>query len=163
MGQNVTETIPLILPRSLFDGDVYDPIQGLIHQINHMMQEGFGQDTLPDDLLDLYLLDYLVAQVKNGGFSQFIHNSHGNLATNLTRALSAARPLEQDALEQIIQDCEDWVRANPAEAAQQDGFDTRADALEPLDSRLYSLVFSTADLCAYLKALPQRLRRMAWP
>ncbi|PIE12938.1 MAG: hypothetical protein CSA70_08260 [Rhodobacterales bacterium] len=57
------------------------------------MQGGFGPDTLPRNPSALYHLDYLDAQARNGGFSQFIGNSGNLIEQNFDLALEGAEHL----------------------------------------------------------------------
>jgi hypothetical protein len=159
--------LPLVLPEEMFDAEIYDPVSAHVGFVNKLYNAGFSPDTLRDEFADLYLLDYYDAQVRNGGHSQFIHNSPDQLHDNLKRAKAATDRLDLPEMGALIDECTAFVRDNPQEAEAQDGFSTRAEALDPLDSRLYALKFDEPGLQAFLDRQPEdlatRLRQKLFP
>ena len=148
-------TLPLILPDTVLDGDIFDPLALFVSYVNQLLAGGYTPATLPPDFAALYRVDYYNAQVRNGGHSQFIHNSGDALEDNLAAAARGAALLELPALETVIADCAAWCRANPEEAARQTGFDVRAEALDPLDQRLYGGKMTDEALAALIADQPQ--------
>jgi hypothetical protein len=60
---------------SLESDDPYDIVWSNIRFINALLEEHFTHDELSQDALRSYYVDYYLAQVNNGGFSQFAYNS----------------------------------------------------------------------------------------
>lgn len=88
--------------------------------------------------MQAYHADFYLAQVNNGGHSQFIGNTGvAMLPTTSGDALAGLKAMGASAQHQILQEMMDWVQANPGEAALQDGSETRAAALNALDTRFY--------------------------
>lgn len=53
----------------------YDIIHSNIDYVNALFNEYFYKNEVSDDALKSYYVDYYLAQVNNGGFSQFVYNS----------------------------------------------------------------------------------------
>ncbi|MGP6087207.1 DMP19 family protein [Antarctobacter jejuensis] len=151
--------LPLLLADGVFNQSITGPAQALVEHVNALFGGGYTADTLRDDFADFYCLDHYVGQVNNGGHSQFVHNSHEHLMTNLERAGRAALRLDLPELAETIGACADWCRANPEEAARQTGFDVRADALNALDEKFAGLRMSDDELRALLAQQPASLRQ----
>lgn len=72
----------IIVPESLVKGDAYDLMHAVITFVNKTIQEsGFAREEIPAEALIAYHVDYYLAQVNNGGHSQFGANSGCNEAT----------------------------------------------------------------------------------
>jgi len=126
------------------DRAVYGPISEFVDYINFLGDHGVLEENMPPEWYDLYALDFYVAQVKNGGNSQFIHNARHLLFMQLDRAKRAAGMLGLPELVAMIDSCRAWCEANPRARARQDGFENSADALEALDDRLFAYKFEKA-------------------
>lgn len=150
--------IPLILSKSEFEGDIYNPVMAVVNYISGLYRAGYTPETIHPDYADFYLLDFYSAQVRNGGHSQYIHNCHEHLHYNLERAISGAKKIGTLELATVIENCAAWCKGHPDEAARQTGFDVRASALDKLDSDFYSHEFSDQELETLLKNLPSDLR-----
>nr|WP_249815198.1 MULTISPECIES: DUF4375 domain-containing protein [unclassified Bradyrhizobium] len=88
--------------------------------------------------MQAYHADYYLAQVNNGGHSQFIGNTGVEmLPTTSGDALAGLKAMGASAQHQILQEMIAWVGEHPAEAALQNGFENRAAALNALDLRFY--------------------------
>jgi hypothetical protein len=75
------------LRRSRFETSVpEDAVLELVQAINQLVTQLWRFDELPEPLLAIYQADFYVAQVRNGGHSQFLHN-----ARNLERVAALAR------------------------------------------------------------------------
>lgn len=76
------ESIPLhavVVSRESFESDdPYDLVDANIGFINALFEEFLRADEVPEDGLRSYYVDYYLAQVENGGFSQFVYNSAWN-------------------------------------------------------------------------------------
>ena len=154
---NQPKNLPLILGDTLFDSTIYNPISGLVGYVNALFQGGFSHDNINQDFADLYLLDFHQAQVRNGGHSQFIHNSHENLDTNLSGAIRGAQTIGLPELADILSKCAKWCRDNPEAAKHQNGFPIRALELDALDQEVCNLTFDPADLDTLLSGVPERM------
>ena len=146
--------LPLVLSETDFKGPIWQPVTSFVDYVNALMDRGYGAETLPEEYVDLYSLDYYEAQVRNGGHSQFIGNSGGLLEANLVRAARAARRIGLPELAALADRCADFCRGNPELAAAQDGFQNRAPQLKTLDSELIDLRFTIDERSAYFAALP---------
>lgn len=120
-------------------GKAHMLVSAVVDYVNEAMREGvYTRSELPAVAMQAYQADYYLAQVKNGGHSQFIHNTGALLPTTSADALAGLQAMEARAQHQILAEMMDWVKANPKEAAAQNGFSTRAAWLNELDSRFYS-------------------------
>jgi hypothetical protein len=61
---------------SIESDDAYDVIWSNIDFLNALFAEYIGKEEVSRDALLSYYVDYYLAQVNNGGFSQFVYNSH---------------------------------------------------------------------------------------
>lgn len=66
---------------SLKSEDPYDIISSNIDFLNAQLEEHLRHDELSPDGLRSYYVDYYLAQVNNGGFSQFVYNSRWDQKT----------------------------------------------------------------------------------
>lgn len=55
--------------------DPYDLVLSNIQVVNSCLERYFTHEEIPADALRSYYLDYFLAQLNNGGFSQFVYNS----------------------------------------------------------------------------------------
>jgi hypothetical protein len=66
----------VIVSRSSFESDEpYDIVESNIGFVNALLEEHVRYDEIATDALRSYFVDYYLAQVENGGFSQFVYNS----------------------------------------------------------------------------------------
>ena len=119
-------------------------VYSVVDFVNAMLQQGrYRVDELPAEAMQAYQCDYYLAQILNGGHSQYIHNSRqyqGNY--ELTSAGLAAMGAAEYA--GIFQEMQEWMLENPVEAKSQTGFTGgRAEALDSLDRRFYALNTTT--------------------
>jgi Domain of unknown function (DUF4375) len=126
------------MPKSSFDGESYDLPQAIVEFTNHIRT--VSQDAnheLPAEVLGIYCADYYLAQVNNGGHSQFVGNSGQSLAANIEYALPGLKAIGAEEQYRTLADLKDWITANPEEATAQNGFSSRATDLETLDTRFF--------------------------
>lgn len=71
---NVDQSV-VVSKESLESDDPYDVILSNISFVNALLGEYFTHEELARDALRSYYVDYYLAQVENGGFSQFVYNS----------------------------------------------------------------------------------------
>ena len=84
---------------SLKSDDPYDVVGSNIAFLNAQLEQHLRHDELSRDGLRSYYVDYYLAQVNNGGFSQFVYNSRWDRDTIRSireglRAMGATRHLE---------------------------------------------------------------------
>lgn len=113
----------------------------VVDYVNEIQRAGaYTRDELPAMAMQAYHADYYLAQVYNGGHSQFIGNT-GTTQLPITAgdALAGLKAMGASEQHQILLEMIAWVQANPGEAAAQNGFTQRAAALEALDARFYEI------------------------
>lgn len=72
----------LVISRTSFESDdPFEAIQSNIEFINGLFAEYFYLDEISRDALRSYYVDYYLAQINNGGFSQFVYNSRWSAET----------------------------------------------------------------------------------
>lgn len=64
----------LVSKESLNSEDSYDVIDANIASVNELLERLVEYEEITPEALKSYYVDYYLAQVKNGGFSQFIYN-----------------------------------------------------------------------------------------
>lgn len=113
--------------------------EAVVYYVNEIQRVGvYKGRELPAVAMQAYHADYYLAQVNNGGHSQFIGNTGvAMLPTTSGDALAGLKAMGAAAQHQILQEMMDWVKANPGEAALQNGFGERAAPLDALDRRFY--------------------------
>ena len=133
----------VVVRRQALDGakqpdKAYDLVYAIVEYVNHVQREGvFHARELPAVAIQAYHADFYLAQVNNGGHSQFIGNAGANLPTTSADALAGLKAMGADAQHQILSEMVAWLNANPEEAAAQNGFSVRAKLLDELDTRFY--------------------------
>ena len=133
----------VIVPRSTIEkagepGD-YALIQGVINFVNGMMQQGlYARFELIDKALQAFHSDFYLAQVLNGGHSQFIHNCFQNLPIVIEDVRAGLTAMNARAHLAIFEQAAAWIIANPEEVKKQTGFEGgRAPLLDELDTQFY--------------------------
>ena len=68
----------IIVPRSALEAEEdYRVPCAVVDFVNHALQHAmFKREELPPEAMQAFHVDYYIAQVNNGGHSQFAHNSH---------------------------------------------------------------------------------------
>lgn len=136
-------TMPIILSDSSFNQTKYrddDIVQGVVDYVNAMFDRGlYRRHELPSLALQAYHADFYLAQVNNGGHSQFIHNSGHKAKHIFADALAGLIAMGAATQAGLLQEMIAWVDANPAAASEQTGFSGgRAPFLNSLDDRFYA-------------------------
>ncbi|MBR1170853.1 DMP19 family protein [Bradyrhizobium liaoningense] len=134
----------VVLPRERLDAPE-DPekaeylTHAVVDYVNQMQRVGvYSGRELPAVAMQAYHADYYLAQVNNGGHSQFIGNTGVSmLPTTSGDALAGLEAMGASAQHRILQEMIAWVGDNPQESVQQNGFENRASALDALDRRFY--------------------------
>src|SRR5262245_9695099 len=88
----------IVIEPSITHPDPGEIVGSSIWFVNALMDEHLRPDEICTDALRSYYVDYYLAQVNNGGFSQFVYNSRwGSLVVSLVRdglqAMGATRHL----------------------------------------------------------------------
>jgi Domain of unknown function (DUF4375) len=113
-------------------------VSAVVDFMNEIQSSGvYARHELPAALVQAYHADYYLAQVNNGGHSQFIHNTGTMLPTTGADALAGLAAMGARAQHQTLAEMMAWVEANPEETAAQNGFSVRAPLLDQLDERFY--------------------------
>ncbi len=127
-----------IVPKSCLGGEAWELPQAIIEFTNDVQAVAqYADFELEAAVLGIYLADYYLAQVNNGGHSQFVGNSGHRLAANIDHALLGLKTIGAQEQYSTLADLKTWVASNLEEAAVQDGFGTRANELDVLDTRFY--------------------------
>jgi hypothetical protein len=133
----------VVIPRDAIEG-AQEPdkavTQAVVDYVNDIQRKGvYPRHEMPAAAMQAYHAEYYLAQVKNGGHSQFIRNTGiAMLPTTAGDALAALQAMGAGAQHQILLEMLAWVKANLEEAAKQNGFSARADALKAFDDRFHA-------------------------
>lgn len=143
-------------PKYPFDRNPDMLISSVIFYVNTVVRSGgFPYAQFPRDAARLYWMDFYVAQVRNGGHSQYIYNSELTLI-----ALSCAREGLAEAgmtpLVQVFDDFLTWLKNNCERAQEETGFGPVIHELDAFNKRLYD--FGSH---AYSKSVAAWI--MGWP
>jgi hypothetical protein len=89
----------VVSKKSVESDDPYDIVYSNITFLNALLEERFTHEELSQNALRSYYVDYYLAQVNNGGFSQFVYNSGWEPATirfvrEGLKSMGAAKHLE---------------------------------------------------------------------
>jgi hypothetical protein len=130
----------IVIPRDAIEG-AQEPdkavTKAVVDYVNDIQRAGvYPRHEMPPVAMQAYHADYYLAQVNNGGHSQFIRNTGiAMLPTTAGDALAALHAMGAGAQHQILIEMLAWVKANLEEAAKQNGFSAGADVLKALDDR----------------------------
>ncbi|MDB5555073.1 MAG: hypothetical protein JWL86_5057 [Rhizobium sp.] len=134
----------IYVPDRLVSGDVdrFELVNFVVKFADRMLVEGACPPSdMPRNLMQLYHLDYYVAQVMNGGHYQFIDNCFDDFLNNLQFAIDGLMAIGAYAHLDIIRDFEVWVIKNRirrvADVDEVD--DVEFESLEALDERFGEL------------------------
>jgi hypothetical protein len=134
----------VVIPRKWFDAgskpDGYHHLPAaIVDYVNDVQEAGvYARHELPPRAMQAFSADYYLAQVDNGGHSQFIRNAGAQLPTAVADALDGLEAMGARGQHQVLTEMAAWIRAHPGEAGAQTGFDVRAKALDALDERFYA-------------------------
>jgi hypothetical protein len=111
----------------------------VVAYVNDVQQAGiYARHEFPMRAVQAFHADYYLAQVNNGGHSQFISNSGAAFPKVVADALAGLEAMGAKAQHQILTEMIAWTDANPEGARAQNGFSIRAKALDELDTRFYA-------------------------
>lgn len=154
----------VVSARTFASADPYDVVLSNISFVNVLFEdELLREDEVARDAMRSYYADYYLAQVENGGFSQFVWNSRWseNVVTLVREGLDAMgavrhRALFEEAAELVVALGDDGLAAFLEDEYFGDDNDPR-DKLDGLSDRFYELT-ETEDLGqlngTWLKSLP---------
>lgn len=127
------------------DPDAYELVGAVVDFVNAMFSHGyFLRDEMVPSALQAYHADYYLAQVNNGGHSQFIHNCGANAPYVWHDASVGLHAMGAGDHAVLLERMIDWAEGHPDEAGEQTGFDgARATELDELDDTFYALEKST--------------------
>jgi hypothetical protein len=157
----------IVSDQSFASTDPYDIISSNIELVNALFGEHLKADEIPPDALRSYYVDYYLAQVENGGFSQFVYNSHWSPLMNgfIREGLASMKAVGHLALFNESAALVDRMDPDRLQTfLESDYFDTNPtrDALDA-DNDRFSELSETENLialnAAWLRGLPN-LRTM---
>lgn len=136
---NVPPPASLPVMSLTLEGDETDLVSQLVNDVNALTSKAhYRLDELWPELVGLYYLDLYVAQVRNGGHSQFTHNSQANFQQVLDAAEGALSGTQMPKVSAVFHEFQKWCEQNPQKVSEQTGFSGgRAPELDELDSLLY--------------------------
>jgi hypothetical protein len=152
----------IVSDQSVASADPYDVVYSNIELVNALFGEHLRADEIAPDALRSYYVDYYLAQINNGGFSQFVYNSHWSPLMNafIREGLLAMKAVGHLALFNESAALVDHLGADRLRTFfESEYFDTNAerDALDANNDRFYALL-ETEDLialnAAWLRSLP---------
>jgi Domain of unknown function (DUF4375) len=142
--------------------DPYDIVYSNIEFVNALFGEQLRADEIAPDALRSYYVDYYLAQVNNGGFSQFVYNSHWSPLMNgfIREGLAAMNAIGHLALFNESAALVERLGADGLQTfLESEYFDDNAerDSLDANNDR-FSELSETEDLialnAAWLRSLP---------
>ncbi|WP_019956526.1 DMP19 family protein [Yoonia vestfoldensis] len=133
----------VVVRRSAFDRSEQESwylVSAVIDFVNAMNNIGkYRGNEVPVQAIRSYHADYYLAQVNNGGHSQFIHNCGKNYDSTTTNARAGLAGMGAVAHLGLLDKMMDWVAQNPDQALGQTGFGGgRAAFLDELDTAFYA-------------------------
>ena len=152
----------IVSDQSFASADPYDIVYSNIELVNALFREHLKADEIAPDALRSYYVDYYLAQVDNGGFAQFVYNSHWSVLRNgyICEGLAAMKAVRHLAL--LNESAALVERMGPDRlqtflANEPFGPNPERDALNVNNDRFYKLS-KTEDLialnAAWLRGLP---------
>lgn len=161
-----TLTLPVdsvyISDKSLKSKDTYDIINSNISFVNALFSEYLEQDELCPQALISYYTDYYLAQLENGGCSQFVYNSRWDkvMIDLVKTGLSVMRAEKHLALFLKLEALVEEMKGGQLErffSSEYFGDNEERDNFGPLDDEL-DTIYEEEDLvslnAAWLKSLP---------
>src|SRR5215470_3428013 len=82
MREGTLDQSVVVSDQSFASTEPFDIVSSNIEFVNALFGEHLRADEIAPDGLRSYYVDYYLAQVNNGGFSQFVYNSHWSLLMN---------------------------------------------------------------------------------
>src|SRR5262249_17433604 len=133
----IVQREPLIAARQRGEG--HRLVSALVCYVNDIQRKGvYARHEMLAKLMQAYHAHYYLAQVNNGGHSQFIRNAGAQLEPACADALAGLKSMGARGQRRTLKKMMAWMKANPAEAQAQDGFSRRAPFLGQLDEQFYT-------------------------
>ena len=90
----------VVSKESLASEDSYDLVESNIDSVNQLLERLVEYEEISPEALKSYYVDYYLAQVKNGGFSQFIYNigCDGEIIEYVQQGLAEMKAVRHAAL-----------------------------------------------------------------
>jgi len=131
----------VVVPHSAITGETYQVVQAVVNYVNSQIEDGVFRDTeLPVKAMQTYHADYYLAQVNNGGHSQFIHNSLQFAEKTWRNADDGLVAMGATTQAELLKEMIVWSMTHPDETKAQTGFTGgRAEPLDKLDDRFYEI------------------------
>jgi hypothetical protein len=152
----------IVSDQSVASADPYDIVCSNIEVVNALFGEHLRADEIAPDALRSYYVDYFLAQVNNGGFSQFVYNSRWSPLMNgfIREGLAAMKAVGHLALFNESAALVERLGADRLQTfLESEYFDDNAerDSLDANNDR-FSELSETEDLialnAAWLRSLP---------
>jgi hypothetical protein len=152
----------IVSDQSVASADPYDIVYSNIEFVNALFAEHLKADEIAPDALRSYYVDYYLAQVNNGGFAQFVYNSHWSPLRNgsIREGLAAMKAVRHLALFNESAALVERLGADGLQtflASEPFGPNPERDTLNVSNDRFYALS-QTEDLialnAAWLRSLP---------
>jgi hypothetical protein len=152
----------VVSDQSYASNEPYDLVESNVLFVNALFEQHLRADEIAPDALRSYYVDYYVAQVNNGGFSQFVYNSgwSPSLIGMVRDGLSAMKAAEHLKLFEKSADIVRQMEPDRLQAflrGKYFGTNAERDALDANDDRFFDLS-KTDDLiainAAWLRGLP---------
>lgn len=162
MTKNYPQHAVIVSVEALASEDPYDLVYSNVEVINAHLGAYLRNDELSADALRSYFVDYFLAQLNNGGFSQFVYNSRwGECVDYITEGFAAMGANEH--LKQF-EDAAEKMSVNPGieglklfMESEYFGENPERDTLSEFDDGFFNLQ-DTEDLiemnAAWLRGLP---------
>ena len=133
--------LPIVVQQSEYDRGGADLVYGLVRYVNLMMEDGSYDPTqIPAQAMQSYHTDLYLAQVNNGGHSQFIGNLLGPHFDDTIRNIRAGlQDIQSQGHIQIFTEFLKWMQENPRLVPELTGCGDIPEALNALDTRFYGL------------------------
>jgi len=114
-------------------------VQATVNFVNALTGEAhYELGEIPAEAVQAYFCDYYLAQVNNGGHSQFVHNARMDPVA-MDAIDTGLHAMNASELHAIFREMLDWASEHPQDAARQTGFEGgRAPELDVLDKRFYA-------------------------
>ncbi|CUH75022.1 DUF4375 domain-containing protein [Tropicibacter naphthalenivorans] len=152
----------LLVRRSSFEARESDPsgmMQDIVDYANALMGDGhYTRDEINPALIQAYHCDYYLAQVSNGGHSQFVHNAGAARKAVFRDVIAGLGAMGAQDMLLLARSAWKWVQENPEEADKQTGFEGGiAPEMKRLDSPFFMLNKKTplqGMIAAWIASLP---------
>ena len=132
------KSLPVIVYRTEWDSGGGDLVYGVVRYVNLLFEEGlYAPQGLKPKLMQCYHTDLYLAQVNNGGHSQYTGNGRPHLEDTNANVALGLRAMGASIHDDIFTRYRTWLVANSRLAQEQTGFGDIPDFLKSLDSEFY--------------------------